>query len=102
MSVSLFDAVPAGAIEVLTDRGLPQFKRADLGRYLGIVDIKSNYSNVATKSRSQLIRSGECLTHPRSGMHGGGKNSHDAFVDLEGALEIVVRSKKPKAVDLTK
>ena len=30
------------------------------------------------------------------------KNDQDAFVDLEGALEIVVRSRKPKAVELTK
>ena len=102
MSVSLFDAVPAGAIEVLADRGLPQFKRADLGRFLGLADVKRNYSNVATKSRSELIRPGIRSTHPRSGMLGGGKNPHDAFVDLEGALEIVVRSRKPKAVELTK
>ena len=31
-----------------------------------------------------------------------GQNDHDAFVDLEAALEIVVRSRKPKAVELTK
>ena len=35
-------------------------------------------------------------------MRGGGENPHDAFVDLEAALEIVVRSRKPKAVELTK
>ena len=29
------------------------------------------------------------------------KNDQDAFVDQEGALEIVVRSRKPKAVELT-
>ena len=44
MSVSLFNAVSprgsAGSIEVLTDAtGEPHFKRADLGRYLDIVDI---------------------------------------------------------------
>ena len=30
------------------------------------------------------------------------QNPHDAFVTLDAALEIVVRSKKPKAVELTK
>ena len=30
------------------------------------------------------------------------QNDHDAFVDLEGALEIVVRSRKPKAVKLVR
>jgi len=41
MSVSLFDAVPTGAIEVLTDvKGAPFFKRADLGRFLGLLTLK--------------------------------------------------------------
>ena len=35
-------------------------------------------------------------------MYGGRDNPHDAFVDLKGALEIVVRSRKPKAVELAK
>ena len=39
---------------------------------------------------------------PRSGMRGGGINPHDAFVNLDGALEIAVRSNKPKAVALVK
>ena len=37
-----------------------------------------------------------------SGMRGGGINPHDAFVNLDGALEIGVRSNKPKAVALVK
>ena len=39
---------------------------------------------------------------PQSGMRGGGINPHDAFVNVDGALEMVVRSKKPKAVELVK
>ena len=51
MFVSLFNAVPAGAIEVLTDAtGEPHFKRADLGRYVGIINIKTTYRDVETKS----------------------------------------------------
>ena len=70
MSITLFNAVPAGAIEVLTDaEGLPHFKRADLGRFLGIVVVARNNNKIATKSRS--------------GMRGGGENPHDSFVDLE-------------------
>ena len=103
MSVSLFNAVPAGAIEVLTDEnGAPHFKRADLGRFLGIVVVARNNNNIATKSRSELSRSGYAGNVTRSGMYGGGENPHDAFVDLEAALGIVVRSRKPKAVELTK
>ena len=35
-------------------------------------------------------------------MRGGGINPHDAFVNLDGALEIAVRCNKPKAVALVK
>ena len=35
-------------------------------------------------------------------MRGGHKNSHDAFVNLGSALEITVRSRKPRAVALVK
>ena len=35
-------------------------------------------------------------------MRGGGINPHDAFVNIDGALEMVVRSRKPKAVALVK
>ena len=105
MSLLLFNAVPAGAIEVLSDaKGKLHFKRADLGRFLGIVDIKTSNRNVnvTTKSRSELSKPGGHVMPSRSGIYGGGKNPHDAFVDLEAALEIVVRSRKPKAVELTK
>ena len=97
MSVSIFNAVPAGAIEVLTDAiGAPHFKRADLGRFLGLVDVKATYRDISTVSR-KLLSNGVGLPHPSQR-----QNDHDAFVDLDGALEIVVRSKKPKAVELTK
>ena len=103
MSLSIFNAVPAGAIEVLSDEnGALHFKRADLGRFLGIVDMRHNFKNIAAKSRSEMSKPGGVGAPSRSGMYGGGENPHDAFVDLEAALEIVVRSRKPKAVELTK
>ena len=47
MSVSLFNAVPVGAIEVLSDAtGAPHFKRADLGRFLGLARIKDMFKDV--------------------------------------------------------
>ena len=101
MSITLFNAVPA--IEVLTDaNGAPHFKRADLGRFLGIVDVRHNFKNIAAKSRSGMRKPGGVGTPSRSGTHGGGENPHDAFVDLDGALEVVVRSRKPKAVGLVR
>ena len=103
MLVSLFNAVPVGAIETVSDSdNKPHFMRADLGRYLGIADIRHNFKDIATKSRSELSSSGGGGTPSRSGTRGGGKNPQDAFVDLDTALEIVVRSKKAKAVELVK
>ena len=95
MSITLFNAV--GAIEVLSDAtGLPHFKRADLGRFLGLVDVKATYRDTSTVSR-KLLSNGVISPHPSQR-----QNDHDAFVNLEGALEIVVRSRKPKAVKLVK
>ena len=93
MSISLLNAVPLGAIEVLSDaKGVSHFKRADLGRYLGLKCIAEMFRNVSTISRKLLS----------SRVDFQSQNDHDAFVDLEGALEIVVRSRKPKAVKLVK
>ena len=47
MSLALFNSVPAGAIETLfDDQNQPWFKRADLGRYLGIVDIRHMFKGI--------------------------------------------------------
>ena len=46
MSLAIFQAVPAGAIETSFDgENKPWFKRADLGRYLGIQKIKDNFKD---------------------------------------------------------
>ena len=43
MSLALFNSVSVGAIEILYDeQSQPWFKRADLGRYLGIVKVKNS------------------------------------------------------------
>ena len=92
--------MPAGAIETLfDDQNHPSFKRADLGRYLGILDIARNFKDIKTTSRLEIMGQGQPL--PRSGMRGGGENPH-AFVNLDKALEIAVRSRKPKAIALIK
>ena len=55
MSLDLFKAVPAGAIEVLTDTtSKPYFKRADLGRFLGIARIKDMFKDVKTVFRQSI------------------------------------------------
>ena len=93
----LFEAVAAGAIETLFDReNKPWFKRAGLGRYLGIVDIRHMFKGIKTPSRLEIMGG---VQNPSLGKR---KNPHDAFVNLDGALEIAVRSNKPKAVALVK
>ena len=100
MSLELFHKVPAGAIETLFDeQNQPLFKRADLGKYLGIRNIRDNFKEFSSHhahSRSEIEGVGVTDTHGRA------KNPHDTFINLDSAIEIAVRSKKPKAVALVK
>ena len=100
MSLELFHKVPAGAIEtLLNDKNQSLFKRVDLGKYLGIEDIRHNFKDFPSH-----------YTHPSSGLEAGSrtpalrktKNPHDIFINLDGSIEMAVRSKKPKAVALVK
>ena len=99
MSLSLFNAALVGAIEVLFDvNNQPLFKRADLGRYLDIKDIRHMFKDVSTKSRCD-INGGGRGSEP---LPKQGQNDHDVFVSLDSALEITVRSKKTRALALVK
>ena len=47
MSIALFNAVPAGAIEHIFDEDQKSFfKRADIGKYLKIADIGRNFKEL--------------------------------------------------------
>ena len=89
MSLALFNAVPAGAKEtVFDDQNQPWFKRADLGRYLGIVKVKNSMhipSHFMCKRQDikgvLLVPLEKC------------KNPHDTFVNLDGAIYIATNSK---------
>ena len=75
------------------------FKRADLGNYLGIEDIRHNLRDFPSHYnhlRLDLEGGGLALTLERT------KNPHDIFINLDGSIEMAVRSKKPKAVALVK
>ena len=55
MSLELFHKVPAGAIETLFDeQNQPLFKRADLGKHLGIENIKQFQGLSITLHPSQI------------------------------------------------
>ena len=77
--------------------GEPHFKRADLGRFLDIKYAKDVYRDIDTISRESLLKVGRLSLAPSQR-----QNGHDMFVDLDAALEIVVRSRKPKTVELVK
>ena len=75
------------------------FKRADLGKYLGIEDIRHNFRDFPSH-----------YNHLRLDLEGGGlaatlgrtKDPYDIFINLDGSIEMAVQSKKPKAVVLGK
>ena len=75
------------------------FKRSDLGKYLGIRNIRDNFKEFSSHH-----------AHPRSEIEGVGvtyslgrtKNSHDIFINLDSAIEIAVRSRNFKAFALVK
>ena len=88
----------ARVIEILFgDQNQSLFKRDDLGKYLGIEDIRHNFKDFPSH-----------YTHPSSGLEAGSptpafrktKNPHDIFINLHGSIGMAVRSKKPKAVAL--
>ena len=100
MSLELFHKVPAGAIETHFDEQYkPLFKRADIGKYLGIENIKHNFKDFPLHYTLHILDlQGGGLTTPL----GRAKSPHDIFINLDGSMEIAVRSKKSKAVALVK
>ena len=100
MSLELFHKVPAGAIETLFDEQNQSLsKRADLENYLVIENIKDNFKDFPSHyTQPRLNLEGEVLNSPRW----RAKNPHDIFINLDGSIEMAVRSKKPKAVALVK
>ena len=66
--------------------------------FWGLLDVKRNIQSTSVPVSRFSSGNGVISPHPLL----QSQNDHDAFVDLNGALEIVVRSKKPKAAKLTK
>ena len=100
MSLELFHKVPAGATETLFDeKNQSLSKRADLENYLVIENIKHNFKDFSSHyTQPRLNLEGEVLNSPRW----RARNPHDISINLDGSIEMAVRSKKPKAVALVK
>ena len=92
MSLKLFHKVPAGAIEtIFNEQNQPLLKRADLGKYLGVRNIRDNFKDFKlhhARPRSEI----EGVV--QSDTLGRAKNHHDHFINLDSAIEIAVCSKK--------
>ena len=97
MSLALFNSIHTGAIETLFDgENKPWFKRADLGRYLGIAKVK-NSMHIPSHF---MCKRQDIIGAQVPGALGKRKNSHDVFVNLDGVIKIVTTSRKPKTLEL--
>lgn len=97
---ALFHDVPAGATETIYDDQIQSFcERAELGKYLGIENIRDNFKDFSSHyTRTRFEREGvrhtnalERSNHPRN-----------IFAALDGAIEIALQSNKSKAIKLIK
>ena len=84
--------MPAGAIETLfDDQNQSLFKRADLGKYLGIEDIKQNFKDFPhTLLRLDLEARGLAPSLRKT------KNPHDTFINLDGSKKWLYDLQNPR------
>ena len=99
--LSLFNAVPAGAIEILYDeQNQPWFKQVNVGEFIGIANMSEATSKFGVenkKNRDKItLRSTESsYTPPKHA------KPHDGFLSVNGVTTVVVNSRKPKARQVT-
>ena len=97
MSLALFNAVPAGSIEILYDeRNQPWFKQVHIGEYISIVNMRDATSKIDPedkKSRAEInVGSTDVsYTPPKHA------KPHDDFLSVNGVTTILLNSRKPKA-----
>ena len=97
MSLALFNAVPAGAIEILYDeQNQPWFKQVHVGEYISIANMRDATSKLDPedkKSRAELT-----LNRPE-GSYTPPKHAkpHDDFLSVNGVTTNLLNSRKPKA-----
>ena len=93
MSVSLFNAVPAGSVEVLFDDGnQPWFKRAHIGKYLGHAHINTSLDGL--NSEESRPRSAFGASYRTTIGWSGPKCEQcktDVFLSVYGVMHSVVK-----------
>ena len=90
---ALFNAVPAGAIEILYDeQNQPWFKQVHVGEYISIANMRDATSKLDPedkKSRAEITDGS--YTPPKHA------KPHDDFLSVNGVTTILLNSRKPKA-----
>ena len=98
-------------IEMIADaHGNLWFKRAHVGKYLGIRDIKHNFKDFPldyTRPRSSIFSLSECEMSTRNAVrpgHKDQKNKWDIFLLRRGLLYVINKCRKPtpNLINLTK
>ena len=96
MSLALFNSVPAGAIETLfDDQNQPWFKRAHVGKFLEITDIKASTrtEELREEMRKRLAIPTGWIIPPWSGPKDE-QNKTVVFLSVYGVFYVIVRNKK--------
>ena len=97
MSLALFNAIPAGAIEILYDeQNQPWFKQVHVGEYISIANMRDATSKIDPedkKSRAEInVGSTDgSYTPPKYA------KPHDDFLSVNGVTTILLNSRKPRA-----
>ena len=102
MSVSLFNAVRAGSVEVLFDGGNQSwFTRAHIGKYLGHAHINTSLEGINSEESRPRIAFGASY---RTTVGWSGPKCEqcktDVFLSVYGVMHAVVNSRKSKGKEL--
>ena len=97
MSLALFNAVPAGAIEILYDeQNQPWFKQVHVGEYISIANMRDATSKLDPEDKKSCA---EINVGSTDGSYTPPKHAkpHDDFLSVNGVTTILLNSRKPKA-----
>ena len=102
MSLSIFNAVPAGAIEVLFDgRNQPWFKRAHVGKFLALSQIEKSLNGLDEwESKPRSVFEPTCSSTMSWSGSKSEQNKTDVFLSVYGVIYAVVKSRKSKGKEL--
>ena len=102
MSFSLFNAIPAGAIKVLTDgENQPWFKRAHVGKFLELQKILMSVKGLdecEIKTRDTVnpkVNNAYRWSGPKDQ-----QNKTDVFLSVYGVVYAIMKSRKRKGIEL--